>query len=283
MPPVPIWLIDIIDILLVAWGLYRILVLIRGTRAVSLLRGVALLLVVTAASGWLGLRTVNWVLDRVLTALLVALPVIFYPELRRALEHLGRGELFGSAEGGPFAGWLSWRNPRSASWQALVDVLVRATAELSRRRIGALIAIEQDVGLGEYIETGVDLEAEPSVELLVTLFTPSTPLHDGAVILRSGRVWAAACFLPLAQPEYLTRKMGSRHRAALGLSEQSDALVLVVSEETGQISVARNGRMTWDISEEALRQWLSEAGRTRPVQARNRRRRVPRSPHSGDG
>ncbi|HHV53853.1 MAG TPA: diadenylate cyclase [Firmicutes bacterium] len=291
--------VDLVDILIVAWVIYRLLILLRGTRGVILLRGFVFLLVAAALSGWLRLRTVNWLLERSLTALLVALPVVFYPEIRRALERLGRGDLFawngqglgrspGNGEDGgtsPGAGagtgastgagtgraaalgrslhglyrWLWGHSPPEADRERLIDVVVRAAGELSRRGFGALIAIEQEVGLGEHLETGVRLEARLSVELLVNLFTPGTPLHDGAVIIRNGRVAAAACFLPLARPERLERKMGSRHRAALGLAEESDALVIVVSEETRRISGARDGLIYWDLGEEGLRHWLNEA------------------------
>lgn len=251
-----------VDILIVAAVLYRLLVLLRGTRAVVLLRGFALLLGAAAASRWLGLRTVNWLLERALTALLVALPVVFYPEVRRALERLGRGELF-RWNGQSF--WLAslfGRPEEAGGFQKVVEAVVKAAGELSRRRVGALIAIEQEVGLEEFVETGIRLDAVVTPELLINIFEPNTPLHDGAVIIRNGRVVAAACFLPLARPDQVERKMGSRHRAALGLAEESDALVIVVSEETGRISGAREGRIDWDLGEEGLKEWLNKAERS---------------------
>lgn len=272
--------VDVVDILIVAWVLYRLLTLLRGTRAVVLLRGFVLLLGAAAVSGWVGLRTVNWLLERALTALLVALPVVFYPEVRRALERLGRGELFRWNGHHSWLASLFGRPEESDGFQKVVDAVVKTARELSRRRVGALIAIEEEVGLEEFVETGIRLDAVVTPELLINIFEPLTPLHDGAVIIRRDRVAAAACFLPLARPDRVERKMGSRHRAALGLAEESDALVIVISEETGRISGARDGRMYWDLGEEGLKQWLTSAWGSQMGKnpAAGGRRAIPRWP-----
>lgn len=235
--------IDAVDILIVAFFLFKLMMLIRGTRATAILKGVAVLLVANVVAGLVGLRTVGWILDQGTTALIVALPVVFYPELRRALEHLGRGQLFNR-----------FTSLRGEDIEKLADTLARTCRLFSESRTGALIVIERDVGLEEYVESGVRLDATLSSELLTNIFTPKTPLHDGAAILRGDRIVAAGCFLPLTDNPYLSSKLGTRHRAALGISEQSDALVIIVSEETGAISIARSGRLERGLSEDAVRE-----------------------------
>ncbi|HSG15046.1 MAG TPA: diadenylate cyclase CdaA [Anaerolineae bacterium] len=222
----------IIDIVLVTLAIFGIFMLIRGTRAVPLLRGVVILVVLLAIVSvtLINLTASRWLIRTILPALLVAVPVIFQPELRRALEQLGRA-------GGYF------RLFRKAVDTTLVDAISAACQQLSRRREGALIVIEQDTGLQEYIDTGILLKADPSAELLMTIFNKTTELHDGAVIVRGVKFAAAACVLPLSTRSLSDRQMGLRHRAALGISEVSDAVVVVVSEETGQVSIAHNGRV----------------------------------------
>jgi diadenylate cyclase len=222
----------IIDIILVSVAIYGLLMLIRGTRAVPLLRGVVfligLLAIVSLAVNVL--TATRWLIRTILPALLVAIPVIFQPELRRALEQLGRAGSY-------------FRLFRKQVDTTLVDAISTACQQLSRRREGALVVIEQDTGLQEYIDTGIVLNADPSAELLTTIFNKTTELHDGAVIVRDGRLVAAACVLPLSTRSLSDRQMGLRHRASLGISEVSDAVVVVVSEETGQVSIAHNGRI----------------------------------------
>lgn len=237
--------IDLLDILIVAFFLFKLMMLIRGTRATAIIKGLALLFVANAASGFVGLRTVNWILEQGTTVILVALPIVFYPELRRALEHLGRGQLFTRISG-----------LGDEEIDHLTDVVVRTARLLSESLTGALIVLERDVGLEEYVESGVALDAEISTELLLNVFTPNTPLHDGAVIVRGTRVVAAGCFLPLTDNPYVSAKLGTRHRAAIGISEQSDALVVIVSEETGTISFAKGGRLERGLDEHALRERL---------------------------
>ena len=237
---------DVLDILLVATVFFVILYLVRGTRAVPLLRGIILLLILLALlSGIFPLRAFGWLVDRALPALLVAVPVVFQPELRRALERLGRaGSLFTRSVG------------QRATVERAIAAVVRACRVLSRRHIGALIVLERETGLQEYAETGVQLDAETTMELLLSLFDPHVALHDGAVILRHGRVLAAACVLPLSTAFLEDRRLGLRHRAALGITEETDAIAVVVSEERGTISVAHNGRIMRDLAPERLERVL---------------------------
>lgn len=239
-------LVDAVDILIVAYLVFRLMLLLRGTRATAILKGLALLVVASVLSRSLGLRTVGWILDRGTTVILVALPVVFYPELRRALEHLGRGQIFSRLN-----------SLADEELDRMVAAVGRAARSLAQNRTGALIVFEREVGLGEFIESGVRLDATVSSELLLNLFVPDTPLHDGAVIVHGDRVAAAGCFLPLTENPHVTRSLGTRHRAALGISEQSDAVVVVVSEETGMISVAEGGRLERGLDERALRERLA--------------------------
>jgi diadenylate cyclase len=223
----------LIDILIVTGIIYGFLMLIRGTRAVALLRGLlvlALLVWVLTLVLTLPLPATSWIFSNILPIFLFSIPVIFQPELRRALERLGRtGQVVR----------MFRRNRRSE----MVHVVSRACLRLSQRRHGALIIFERDTGLQEYVDTGIVLEAEPSTELLLTIFNKNTELHDGAVIVRGEQVVAAACVMPLSTSNLQDRQMGLRHRAALGISEVSDAVAVIVSEETGQIAVAQNGRI----------------------------------------
>jgi len=237
---------DLLDILLVAVVIFLILYLIRGTRAVPLLRGIILLIIFLALLGGVfPLRAFGWLVDRALPALLVAVPVIFQPELRRALERLGRA---GSL--------LSRPTGRGAAVERAISAVTEAARALSKRKMGALIVFERDTGLQEYVETGVVLNAVPSPELLIALFNPQTVLHDGAVILRNGQVVAASCILPLSTAFLDDRRLGLRHRAALGITEESDAVAVVISEERGAISVAHNGRIIRDLDPERLERVL---------------------------
>lgn len=225
--------VGVIDILLVTLVIYSLLRLVRGTQAVVLLRGIMFLfLAIALLTAVLRLRAFSWLLRNTLPALLISIPFIFAPEIRRALERLGRaGTTFSFAA-------------RAADVQSVIDAIAAAAQRLAERRHGGLIVIERQVGLKDYADTGVALDAAISAELLLQTFYPNTPLHDGAVILKGDRLAAAACVMPLASGSAITdRQMGLRHRAALGITEVSDAVAVVVSEETGIISVAHNGRM----------------------------------------
>ncbi|MCB9430475.1 MAG: TIGR00159 family protein [Ardenticatenaceae bacterium] len=222
---------SIIDIALVTAVLYGLLLLIRNTRAIQMLRGLIIVaLIVFILSSVEQFPAFNWLINGIIPALVVAVPVLFQPELRRALEQLGHtGRYFRFFR----------RNVQNPAVLATKDASLR----LSQRRYGALIVFEQDTGLQEYVDTGILMEALPSPELLLTIFNKHTELHDGAVIVRDQKIVAAACVLPLSTSSLSDRQMGLRHRAALGISEVSDAIAVVVSEETGQVSIAHNGRI----------------------------------------
>jgi len=226
------WL-SVLDILLVALVIFGLLALVRGTQAVVLLRGIIVLVLATVLlTSFLQLRAFSWLLRNTLPALVISIPVIFAPEIRRALERLGRA-----------GAGINFQS-REAELLPIIQSLAAAAVRLSERRHGALMVIERQVGLKNYAETGVAMDAALTVELLVQIFYPNTPLHDGAVILKGPRIQAPACIMPLTADENVPdRQMGLRHRAALGVTEVSDAVAIVVSEETGAISVAHNGRM----------------------------------------
>lgn len=237
-------LINVIDILLVSFIIFWLLLLIRNTRAEQLVRGLLVLLGAGLVSRWLGLYTITFILDSIQTMVLVAIPVVFQPELRRALEQLGRGRFFRPA--------VFFQEEEGE--RALAEI-VRAVDDLSRRRIGALLVIQGRTGLEEVAETGVRIDGRVSGELLLSIFLPGSPLHDGAVLLQDGRVVAAGCLLPLTE-QRLSNELGTRHRAALGITEVSDAVAVVVSEETGAISLAREGRLVRGLSADELRKEL---------------------------
>jgi len=242
--------LDIIDIAIVYYVFYRLILLIRDTRAVQLIKGLGVLLVVTVLSDWLGLWTLNWLLSRSIAAGFVAVPVLFWPELRRALEHLGR------------SGLLNKRFHMTAEVPGrsrLAVLIADAAGALSQTRTGALIVIERQTGLTEYTETGVAIDAVVSIALLTNTFVPNTPLHDGAVVIRHSRLAAAGCYLPLSANLDLDQELGTRHRAALGITEETDALAVVVSEETGSISLAEGGRLFRHLDVPSLAKRLEES------------------------
>ncbi|MFZ5631702.1 MAG: diadenylate cyclase CdaA [Bacillota bacterium] len=241
-------LTSIIDIAIVAFVLYRLMLLIRGTRAVQLLKGLAVLVMATAVSSLLQLYTLQWLLKQAMTALVVALPIVFQPELRRALEKIGGGRYF----------IRQFTNMGEAERDLLVGEIVRAAGIMSRQKIGALIVIERITGLEEYIDTGVKVGGHVSAELLVNIFIPRTPLHDGAVIIRGDRIMAAASVLPLTRGNP-GKGLGTRHRAGIGITEESDALSVIVSEETGAISLAVEGVLARRLDEKTLADRLSGA------------------------
>jgi diadenylate cyclase len=236
-------LIDVALVTLVFFGLFR---LFRGTRAVQLVRGVLFFVIIFAVlEQTIDLPAFNWLMRNAAPMVLVAIPVIFQPELRRALERVGR-----SAP-------LLMRRGDTSEVQTLIAEVIKSVEWLAQRRHGALLVFEGVTGLAEIVDTGVMIDAEVSSELMSTIFFPNTPMHDGAVIVRKDRLLAASCVLPLTDRELSDSQMGTRHRAAIGVTEQSDAFVVVVSEETGRISVARNGRIV-RVDGNRLRSLLSD-------------------------
>lgn len=232
---------DVIDIAVVSYIIYKLILLVRGTRAVQLLKGILVLVATWALSTWLNLGTLKWLMNQMFTFGVVSVLIIFQPELRRALEQLGRGKLFGRSN-------LLERDQINER----ISEIIKAVNFMAKRNIGALIVFERDTGLNEYIESGIGMESRISSELIVNIFTPNTPLHDGAVIVRGNQIMAAACYLPLSENPFISKELGTRHRAAIGVSEVCDAVSIVVSEETGQVSLCLNGMIVRDIKEESL-------------------------------
>jgi len=243
--PLGISWIDIVDVLIVAFLLYQVFVWLKGTAGMQLLRGLLIIFVIYIASQQLGLRTLNWLMERFVTVLLIVIVIVFQPELRRALERLGRGR-FLSRLGIEFV-------PKSS---AIVRQIIDAVEKCSIEKIGGLIVLERSTGLNEFIESGVKIDAPVSEELLITILTKGTPLHDGAIIIQGDRILSAGCLLPLSQSQSIDRRLGTRHRAAVGMSEQSDALVIAVSEQTGAISVSENGDLNRFLTKEQLEERL---------------------------
>ena len=227
-----IGVLDFVDIGVVAYFLYKIYTMLKNTRAAALVKGLIVLAFIMLVSKWLNLHVINWLLEKAMTMVLVALPIVFQPELRRALEQIGRGRLFRKAQ-----------EIDEDELNDMIDAVASAASIMARRKLGARIVFERAIGLEERIETGVKIDGLVTDSLLLNIFEKNTPLHDGAVIIRGNRIVAASCLLPLTEQRNLSQELGTRHRAAIGLSEQSDALVLVVSEETGTISIARNGEI----------------------------------------
>lgn len=230
--------INLIDILVIWFLIYELMVLVRGTRAVQLFKGIIIIIVVKLISWYIGLTTVSWVMDQIINWGVIAMVVIFQPEIRRGLEHLGRGTMFTRTK------------TENEEEEALITQLDQAIQYMSKRRIGALIAIEMDTGLEEYIETGIPLDAEVTGALLINTFIPNTPLHDGAVIIKGGRIAVAAAYLPLSDSKLIPKELGTRHRAAVGISEVTDALTIVISEETGGVSITKDNELIRDMTQE---------------------------------
>ena len=251
MTPVhSLWILDVLDIFLVAALFYRLLILVKGTRSAQMYVGLLVIVLVGLLAREFDLIAVKWIVDSLKTVWLIAFVILFQPELRHALAQFGRTRYFRSFV-------------RSDSFGVLGEI-VRGVETLAERRHGALIVIERNVGLRNFIETGTRIDAKVSAELLVTLFSPGSPLHDGAVMVREDSIVAAACILPLSSDPRLAATLGTRHRAALGLSEESDAAVIVVSEQTGGISVCYRGTMKAHLNEGELRSELSRIFRIRP-------------------
>ncbi|HRX08314.1 MAG TPA: diadenylate cyclase CdaA [Candidatus Limiplasma sp.] len=238
-------LTDALDILIVAVLLYGLLMLARQTRASAVLKGLVILILASWVSDLLGLTAINWILLNIVNNGAVVIVILFQPEIRKALEQLGRGTLRDSS-----------RMSDGAENEYIVREITACLLNLSRRRVGALIVFEQKVGLKDIIETGTLMDSHISGALLENIFEPNTPLHDGAVVIRGSRIMSAGCILTLAEGIGISRELGTRHRAAIGVTEATDAVTLIVSEETGIISVARAGRLTRHLDRALLEQVL---------------------------
>ena len=240
----------VIDIGIVSYVIYKLIILVKETRAWQLIKGILFILAATELSKLLGLKTINYILQNTLSVLAIGAIVLFQPELRRGLEQIGRSrfkDIFN----------LDETNTRIQT-TALIEEIVKACTELSKTYTGALMVIEKDTKVGEIINTGIQLDSCVSSELIMNIFTPNTPLHDGAAIIRDNRIKAAACFLPLTDNPNLSKELGTRHRAALGITEVSDSIAIVVSEESGKISFALNGGLTRNLTSDTLRKALNK-------------------------
>jgi len=234
--------IDGLDIAIVAFILYRVLLLIKGTRAMQMLTGLGILGIGFFLSSTLELFTTHWLLSYFFDYLILIVIVLFQDDLRRALTHVGKNPFFAAAS--------------AEEEREMVDEIARAATRLAKERIGALIVLERETGLKNFIDTGSQLDARVKSELMYSIFVPTSPIHDGAVIITNGRLAAAGCFLPLSKDPNIDKRYGTRHRAALGLTEDTDAVVILVSEEAGEAHLVKNGRITMNLSEHELRQSL---------------------------
>lgn len=242
---------DILDILIVAYIIYKIIFWIKETRAWALFKGILVIMALAAVATLLKLNTIIWILSNTLSVGIIAAIVVFQPELRKALEQLGKGQFFSY-----FIRAAEQDTDKANS--RTVEEIVKAADKMSAVKTGALILVEQEVPLGDFERTGIPIDAIISSQLLINIFEHNTPLHDGAVIIRRNRVAAATCFLPLTDSNEISMELGTRHRAAIGASEVSDAYVIVVSEETGAISLARGGVLYRELTSEQLRSMLSQ-------------------------
>jgi diadenylate cyclase len=256
---------DVIDILLVAILIYEFLKLIRGTRAVQMALGSGVIVLLFVASTTMPLQTVNWLIRNMVGYVVFAGIVLFQSDLRRALAHFGRARFFRAFT-------------KSDTDAETIEEIAVAASYLATRRQGAIIVLEREIGLRNYIESGIPLDAQVTYDLLISIFQPTAPLHDGAVIVQEGRVAAASCFLPLTVQPMLSRELGTRHRAAIGLTEENDAVAVVVSEETGQISIALDGGIERGLTPDQLRARLRALVlQRRPVADRRPEPAVPRA------
>lgn len=235
---------DALDIGIIAFAVYRLILMIKGTRAMQMIIGLVVVLLAYVASQMLGLFTLNWVLDNFLASIFLVVIVIFQSDIRRALTQVGMAPLFGGAD--------------RVEREQVIDEIVKAVDSMAAKKIGALIIVEREVGLNDYIGGGTRLDARVSQELLESVFVPRTPIHDGALVIQKGRIAAARCFLPLSIESNLSRSLGTRHRAAIGLTEETDAVAIVVSEEQGRISLVVEGKARQELDAPRLRGALQE-------------------------
>lgn len=240
---------SVIDIGIVSFIVYRLILLVKETRAMQLIKGILVILAAKYLSQWLGLRTIEFILNNSIQIVGFALVVIFQPELRRGLEQIGRSK---------FKDFFSF-DEESTTLQttAMIEEIVKATSHMASNYVGSLVVVERVTKIGEIINSGIQIDANVSAELLKNIFAPNAPLHDGAVVIRENKIKAASCFLPLTDNPNLSKELGTRHRAALGITEVSDAIVIVVSEESGKISFALNGGLTRNLTTDTLRKALN--------------------------
>ncbi|WP_057896963.1 diadenylate cyclase CdaA [Liquorilactobacillus oeni] len=231
-------LVNLVDILVVWYVVYKLMMLLRGTKAVQLFRGVIVIVAIKFVSWFFDLQTVSWITNQIINWGFIAIIIIFQPEIRRGLEHLGRGSLF------------VHNKKQNEDELRMIKALDQAIQYMSKRRIGALITIQRETGLEDYIETGIGLNAEITGALLINIFIPNTPLHDGAVIIKNNKIAVAAAYLPLSESNLIPKALGTRHRAAVGISEVTDALTIVVSEETGGVTITENNELLRDLTRE---------------------------------
>lgn len=249
----PQFLVDIVDILIVAFLFYRLFAMIKGTRAAQMFVGLVFIVIASIVAQWFRLSALNWIIGSLKTVWVILFVILFQPELRALLTHVGQNRLLRALI-------------RVGDGGVLKEIL-GAVEDMSKERRGAIIVVERDMGLRDYIETGTKLDAAVTKELLETIFTPHSPLHDGAVVIRGDQIAAAGCILPLSQTPGLSPILGTRHRAALGLAEETDACVFVVSEETGAISIAHKSELKWNLDEGQLRSELAAIFNPRPEEA----------------
>lgn len=242
-------IISVIDILLVWLLVYTALKVLMGTRGIQLVKGILVVIVLKIAFNLIGFKTMSYIIDQLVTWGVLAIIIIFQPEIRRTLEHLGRFDISNM--------FMGRKKDEVQEKERIIDTVVTSTRYLARRHIGALIVLENYTGLDEYVESGIKLNSEISSELLINLFIPNTPLHDGAVIVNNEKIRSASSMLPLSDSRNIESKYGTRHRAALGMSELNDSLTIVVSEETGIISIAQNGELITDFDDDNLRKFLN--------------------------
>ncbi|MER2262836.1 MAG: diadenylate cyclase CdaA [Psychrobacillus sp.] len=239
-------IVNILDVLFVWFVIYKLITLIKGTKAVQLLKGIFVIVIAKVVTDFLGLDTLGWMLNQVITYGFLAIIIIFQPEIRRALEQIGRGKLFSRSS-------LQEEEEQTR----LIEAMTKSVSYMAKRRIGALVSIERETGLTEYIETGIPLNAHLTSELMINIFIPNTPLHDGAVIVQKNKIVSAGCYLPLSESPFISKELGTRHRAAIGLSEVTDAITIVVSEETGAVSLTSNGDLHRNLSIDEFKNHLS--------------------------
>lgn len=259
-------LIDVIEIIIISFSMYHIILWVKKTRAWTLLKGIVVLLLVYLGAYFLDMSVILWIFDRALAIGITVLAVVFQPELRKALEELGRKNIVTSII--PFD---DSKDKKERFSDKSINEIVRATVELAKAKTGALIILEKDISLAEYERTGINIDSAISSQLLMNIFEHNTPLHDGAVILRDDRIVSATCYLPLSDNLGLSKELGTRHRAGVGISEVSDSITIIVSEETGKISVAVHGKLLRNIDGELLKKKLGEAqGKQNVVKSKKR-------------